>query len=72
MNARPDIDNAGNKELLLASMRCAAANLRSWQIEIETCGIALKGGAITIADACEWLDDIGVLAHLPEKVEAAR
>ena len=69
MNARPDhvaIEQAGNKELLLASMRLASANLRGWQIEIETCGVALKGGAISLDDACEWMNELGLLTHLPE------
>ena len=70
MNARPDhdaIEQAGNNELFLASMRCAVANLRSYQLEIESCGIALKSGAITLDDACGWMDDLGVLAYLPER-----
>ena len=63
---------AGKQELLLASMRCASANLRTWQIEIESCGIALKNGAITLDDACEWMNDCGLLAYLsvPEQGQA--
>jgi hypothetical protein len=59
------VEQAGNKELLLASMRCAVANLRSWQLEIETCGLSLKTGAITIDDAVAWMDELGVLVWLP-------
>lgn len=70
MTARPDhtaIEQAGNKELFLSSMRCAVVQLRLWQTELATCGIALKSGAITLDDACKWMHDCGLLAHLPER-----
>jgi len=53
-------------ELLLQSMRSAVLNLRTWQSEIETVGIALRDGKISMDDACAWLDDLGLLHHLPE------
>jgi hypothetical protein len=58
------------KTLLLATMRVAWLNLETWQAELDSIGIALKGGTISLEDACEWLDDIGLLAWLPEREEA--
>ena len=51
-------------------MRVAVLNLRTWQNEIELVGVALKGDEITLDDACVWLDDLGLLRHLPEQVPA--
>jgi hypothetical protein len=53
------------KTFLLASMRVASLNLRTWQAEIDAVGIALKSGTISLDDAVEWLDGIGVLEWLP-------
>jgi hypothetical protein len=52
-------------KFLLASMRVASLNLRSWQSELDAVGIALNGGAIDLEAACEWLDDLGLLHWLP-------
>jgi hypothetical protein len=59
------------REFLLASMRVAVANLKTWQCELEYIGTALRGNFISLDTACAWLDDIGLLHHLPEKREAA-
>jgi hypothetical protein len=60
------------QEFLLASMRVASLNLKSWAAEIETIGVALRGGLITTEAACEDLDAMGVLRYLPERVQACR
>ena len=59
------------KEFLLASARAAVANLRTWQLEVETVCVGLKGGFISFDDAVSALDDIGVLAYLPEPEQTA-
>jgi hypothetical protein len=54
-------------EFLLASMRVASLNLRTWSAEIDSIGVALKSGQISTAGACEWLADLGLLDHLPNR-----
>jgi hypothetical protein len=54
------------QELLLASMRVAVLNLRTWSSEIEMIGVALRSGALDVDGACLWLADLGLLEHLPE------
>jgi len=61
---------ASQQEFLLASMRVAVLNLRGWQHEIELVGVALRDELITLDDACAWLDNLGLLEHLPEQVDA--
>jgi hypothetical protein len=36
-----------------------------WATEIEACGVALNNGAITLDDAVAWLDDLGLVEHMP-------
>ena len=70
MNAplnRSAVDLAGKTEFLLATARAAVANLRTYQLEIEAVCVALKTGLISLDEACGALDDIGVLAYLPER-----
>jgi hypothetical protein len=62
---------AARHELLLRSMRTAVLNLRGWQAEIEMIGVALRAGEISTDDACAWLDELGLLHHLPEPERAA-
>jgi hypothetical protein len=56
---------SGQKDFLLASMRAAASNLRTWQLEIETIGVGIKNGLVTYEDAIEWLTDLGLIQYLP-------
>jgi hypothetical protein len=50
---------------LLASMRLAIANLRTWERELEFIGVALDDGLIDVETACDELDAIGLLRWLP-------
>jgi hypothetical protein len=59
------------REFLLASMRVAVLNLKTWISEIEMVGMALRGGAVTLDDACDWLDELGLLEHLPKTGDSA-
>jgi hypothetical protein len=53
------------REFLLASMRAGVSNLKSWVRELEMIGVGLSKGHITLDYACDWLDELGLLAHLP-------
>jgi hypothetical protein len=63
--------SAVDPEFLLASMRVASVNLKGWAAEIDSIGVALKNGHITTGAACEWLDELGLLDHLPNDQRAA-
>lgn len=54
-----------HRDFLLASMRVASFNLRSWSAEIDMISVALRGGLIDLEIACEHLDDMGILRWLP-------
>ena len=56
---------ASKQEFLLGTMRVASLNLRTWAAEIDTIGVALRGGLIGLDDACLHLDELGVLRWLP-------
>lgn len=56
----------GQRDFLLASMRVASANLRTWQLELDEIGIALRNDMISDDEAEDWLDEIGLLRWLPE------
>ena len=58
------------REFLLASMRVASLNLKSWSAEIDCIGVALRNNQISIEAACEDLDAMGILYYLPEQVQA--
>ena len=55
-----------DREFLLASLRAAVSNLRTWQLELELVGTALRNDQMSLETACERLDDVGLLLHLPE------
>lgn len=48
-------------EFILAKMRCAVLRSRLFQTEIESVGIALRGGLIDADCALSWLNDIDAL-----------
>ncbi len=61
---------ASKRDFLLASMRVASLNLKSWSAEIDCIGVALRNNQISIEAACEDLDAMGLLHYLPEQVAA--
>jgi hypothetical protein len=67
-NGGPEL--ASKQEFLLASMRVASLNLKSWAAEIDCIGVALLNNQISIEAACEDLHAMGVLRYLPEQVQA--
>lgn len=70
MNAGNQSESGANyphkREFLLASMRVAGLNLKSWAAEIDMVGVALRNNQIGLEDACERLDGMGVLRWLPD------
>ena len=61
--------NGSQRKFLLASLRTAAANLRTYQLEIDMIGVALRDELMSIETACELLDDAGLLRWLPPPTE---
>lgn len=59
------------QDYLLASMRVASLNLKSWAAEIDMIGLALRDNVITLETACEDLNDMGVLYWLPQPAAVA-
>jgi hypothetical protein len=51
-------------EYVLAELRCAALRARLAACDIDTIGIALRGGAIDADIAIELLVDCGALSYL--------
>jgi hypothetical protein len=51
-------------EYVLAELRCAALRARLAACEIDTIGIALRGGVIDADTALECLVDCGALSYL--------
>jgi hypothetical protein len=62
-NGGPEL--ASKQDFLLASMRVATLNLKSWTSEIEMIGIALRNNMIDVEEAVAQLDDLGLLHWLP-------
>jgi hypothetical protein len=54
------------REFLLASMRVAGLNLKSWAAEIDMIGVALRSDHISLEDACAHLHGMGVLRWFPD------
>jgi hypothetical protein len=57
----PQVD----RQFLLASMRVASLHYKSWANEIDMIGVALTNNQMALDTALEWLDDLGLLNHLP-------
>jgi hypothetical protein len=62
-NGGPEL--ASRQDFLLASMRVATLNLKSWTSEVEMIGIALRNNMIDVEEAVAQLDDLGVLHWRP-------
>ena len=59
-----DSGSDSRREFVLASMRVAALNLRSWASEIDMIGTALKANLIGVDAACDWLNELLLLEWL--------
>jgi hypothetical protein len=67
----PASNNLSKTEYLLSELRCAALRARLWQADIDTIGLALKGGFISPDQAVEHLSNCGVLHLLGSREEMA-
>jgi hypothetical protein len=72
--ARKPIDEAGERELLIHSLRTAVARSRLVTNTLETIGVSLRHKQVSTAEAMNWLHDEGLLNEvqipLPRAPEA--
>jgi hypothetical protein len=54
----------GYRDYLLAELRVLSARLRADLLEVDTIGVALKGGFISAEDAVMWLRELGLSEQL--------
>ncbi len=54
-----DVD--GRKEFVLSSLRAASLRAKLLETEINSIGVALKGGIINSYTAMQWVKDAGAL-----------
>ena len=61
------------REFVLSTLRAASLRAKLYEIEINSVGVALKGGFIDSFTAMQWIKDLGALeliTHLlPEEPE---
>ncbi len=65
-------DTEDRREYLLSALRVASARARMCEAEINSIGVALKGGIIDCYTAMEWIKEIGALElirSIPTKEE---
>jgi hypothetical protein len=55
---------AGEREILIHSLRLAVARARLAVNLLETVGVSLRHKMVTVDQAMEWLRDEGMLAHI--------
>jgi len=58
-------DTSGERDLMLTSLRVAAARSRLITNLFDSVGVALRQKQIDCAGALAWLKDEGLLDHLP-------
>ena len=54
-------EEAQHKEFLLAALRAASARTRAIALDIDTIGVALKGGLIGADTAVAWIREANLL-----------
>ena len=52
------------REFLLSSLRAASLRAKLFEIDVNSIGVALKGGMISVSEALEWAKDIGALESM--------
>jgi hypothetical protein len=58
------VNPAGEREMLLHSLRLAAARSRLATNVFDSVGVSLRHKQITVDGAMEWLRDEGLLSHI--------
>lgn len=64
-------DSEEHREFMLSALRGAALRCKLYENEINSIGVALKGGMISIADALAWIKDAGVqelVCRIPKEI----
>jgi hypothetical protein len=61
-----------HRDFMLSSLRAASLRAKMMEVEINSIGIALKGGMVTTDQAVKWLKDIGALDFVGMIPEAIR
>lgn len=57
-------DGEGRRDWVLSQLRMASTRAEIMRLEINTVGVALKGGLISPETAVEWISDVGAAALL--------
>lgn len=58
-------------EFMLSTLRVASFRAKMMEAEINSIGVALKGGMISPAQAVKWIKDVGLLdwvGVIPEEI----
>ena len=63
-SAPVNLESAGEREMMIHSLRLAVARSRLITNSLETIGVALRHKATDCAGAMQWLSDEGLLDHL--------
>ena len=67
-------DPDDRKEFMLAALRTASLRAKLYETEINSVGVALKGGLIDSYTAMQWIKDIGAIefmGHFPPEEPAS-
>lgn len=60
-----------HRDFLLSALRAASLRARMFEVEINSIGIALKGGMVTVPQALTWVRDIGameLIGMIPDEI----
>jgi hypothetical protein len=68
-DARKSIAQAGEREFLLAELKCVSLRSRLVTAVIDSIGPALRGNFISTDDAIAWLEESGGLQFLASRQE---
>lgn len=63
--------NKDHRDFLLSALRVAGLKCKLYESEINSIGIALKAGMISVDDALIWITDAGVqelVCRIPEEI----
>lgn len=53
-----------HRDFLLSLMRAASLRAKLFEVEVNSIGVALKSGMVTVPQALKWIKDIGALESL--------
>ncbi len=53
-----------HREFLLSALRAASLRAKMFEVDVNSIGIALKSGMVTVPQALKWIRDIGALESM--------